>query len=214
MQTTLMDRLRAATREAHAAAESRPLERAMAVGGVSRDLYADYLVQRLYVHERLESLMRSLLQEEERFRRCVTDDLFQVENLRCDLRALGRSAVPSELLPPARDLIEAIERVFGDRAVAVLGPWYVFEGSKNGGRMLARAVGVKLDLPPGPGLKYLDPHGAEQRARWQTFRAAVDAESWSSVEADAIVAAAQATFAGVSAIDDALWMLHTPSAKQ
>jgi heme oxygenase (biliverdin-IX-beta and delta-forming) len=208
-RVSLMDRLRTETHRQHKDAESRPLERALAAGKVSRALYADYLVQRLLVHQKLEALMRALLHDDGRLRRCVTDDLFQEANLRCDLQALGRPASPADLRPPAAGMLSLFDRVMSETPVALLGAWYVFEGSKNGARFIARAVAATLNLQPGPGLTYLDPHGPAQRERWLTFRAAVDAEDWTSTEADAIVVAAQSTFAGISAVDDDIWATHT-----
>jgi heme oxygenase len=210
-RASLMDRLRAETAAQHKDAEARPLEKALAAGEVSRGLYGEYLVQRLFLHEKLEALMRRLLQTDERLRRCVSDDLFQEANLRGDLQVLERRVGSGDARRPTVCLTELFDKVIEERPIALLGAWYVFEGSKNGARYIARAVGKTLGLQPGPGLRYLDPHGAAQRERWHGFRAAVDAEEWEAAEADAVVAAAQETFAGISAVDDEIWETRAKS---
>ncbi len=202
---SVMDRLRDETREQHRRAESRPLEQALVKGTVPRPAYVEYLWQRLHMHVRLETLMRSLCTNDPRFGGFMHAELFQEANLQRDLEALAPGAATGSVRPATARLIKGFDRAWAKLPVSLLGAYYVFEGSKNGARYIARAVGPTLGLAPGPGLLYLDPHGPAQRARWQAFRAGVDAQDWSATEANAIVGVARATFDGLSAADDELW---------
>jgi heme oxygenase len=209
-----MSRLREETQPHHTHAESRPLEQALAHGQISPALYAAYLAQRLPIHARLEAHMRQLAARDARFGRFLSDDLYQEANLKRDLEHLQRHLeahappVPPAAQPPlpaATHLLATLEQAAADHPVALLGAYYVFEGSKNGGRYIARSIARSLGLQPGPGLLYLDPHGEEQRARWLSFRSAVDAEEWTTPEMDAAVAMAKQTFDAISNLDDELW---------
>jgi heme oxygenase len=81
-----------------------------------------------------------------------------------------------------------------------MGIFYVFEGSKNGARYISKALKEKGVTA----LRYLDPHGEEQRPIWMKFRSDMDAISWSPTEQDSMVSAAQATFDAISSLDDAI----------
>ena len=75
----------------------------------------------------------------------------------------------------------------------------MFEGSKNGARYIAKALGGRARITA---LKYLDPHGEAQRGRWMKFRADMDAVAWSPAKQDSMVKSAQATFTSISSLDD------------
>jgi heme oxygenase len=51
-------------------------------------------------------------------------------------------------------------------------------------------------------MRYLDPHGEDQRGLWQKFKTEMDALTWSPSEQEQMVKAAQATFTAISALDD------------
>jgi heme oxygenase len=81
---------------------------------------------------------------------------------------------------------------------------YVFEGSKNGARYIARALRGSLRISGAPGLRYLDPHGEAQRPVWESFKQRLDAAPLDAAEVDGIILAAKACFAHVTAVDGAL----------
>ena len=80
-----------------------------------------------------------------------------------------------------------------------MGIYYVFEGSKNGARYIAKALAKQAGITA---LKYLDPHGEAQRGLWMKFKADMDAIPWTPAEQDSMVRAAQATFSAISRLDD------------
>jgi len=203
--TGIMYRLREHTAAQHAHAESRPLEQAMFKGLLPKEIYVAWLGQRLMMHRALEAAARRLLDSDARVRPILSTDLFQEPNLVADLRHLG---VDPESVPPcesaerfALDVTETEQRL----PAAVLGHYYVFEGSKNGARMLARVAGRAYQLTSDAGMRYLDPHGDQQRPLWMQFKAAMDAADFTEAELDAMVAAAGRTFDFVSGVDDELY---------
>ena len=88
--------------------------------------------------------------------------------------------------------------------MSLLGVYYVFEGSKNGARFVAKRIAPALGVGEAGGLRYLDPHGDEQRTLWREFKARMDNAGFSPTDQDAMVSAAKMTFDAVSAIDDEL----------
>lgn len=133
------------------------------------------------------------------------DDLFQEPMLRDDLRFFG---IDPERITPMSTTQAQLDDIAsgGERDVAALGAYYVFEGSKNGAAFLARPLGPALKLDRG-GLRYLDPHGVDQRRLWARFKEQMDGLAFPTEEEDAIVAAAKRTFDHVSAVDDELHAL-------
>lgn len=71
--------------------------------------------------------------------------------------------------------------------------------------MLARVAGRAYQLTSDAGMRYLDPHGDQQRPLWMQFKAAMDAADFTEAELDAMVAAAGRTFDFVSGVDDELY---------
>ncbi len=199
---SLMRRLREQTAEHHGRAESNELERALLHGEAPRELYIAWLEQRFLIHRTLEALLRELRQRDPRLATAVREELFQEPNLREDLTHFGRHPGQVVPLPAARALLDRMEREVQHRPPALLGVYYVFEGSKNGARYLARSLGAAYGLENGHGLRYLDPHGEAQRSLWQQFKGAMDTIAFTPAEEEAIVEAAQWTFDAVIQLDD------------
>lgn len=225
--TSIMQRLRDETAEQHADAESRPLERAMAGGTLPRDVYVAWLGQRFLLHTVLEALVRDVAERDPRVGPIVTPDLFQENNLRADLQFFERPIERLQPLPPVQAICDAWRRLTDAKSagsqpagsdqtttqpIALLGAYYVFEGSKNGARYLMPRVAKThgLDAELRDGLLYLDPHGERQRPLWMAFKERMNAATFTPAEQDAMVAAAKQAFSGVSALDDALYA-ETPA---
>jgi heme oxygenase len=213
MATTAIDimgRLREETAADHKAAESNPLEQALFRGGLPLEGFVRYLEQRCLVHESLDAAVARLVETEPRLRGLVPAELLQTPNLRADLEHFARKS--SEILPTpgTAKYLKLLNTWSTGVNSTIWGAYYVFEGSKNGARILARTIGGAYGLHDGRGLRYLDPHGAAQRQLWQDFRARMNAIEWSATEADAIVDAARATFRAVGEIDMEIWTSIAP----
>ncbi len=200
----IMQRLKSATSDLHRTAEERPLQRELAKGAISRDLYVAFLAQMLLVHESLEAAIRMAAPRHRAFGAVVREHHCREEALRSDIAHLGSDPRNAEALPATRALIGAIERTRLENPVALLGMLYVLEGSTNGSKYIAAAMSRRQGMTPGPGLGYLDPHGDRQKDLWIAFKSDMDAVGFADPESAAIVEAACTMFRGIADISDEL----------
>jgi len=198
--TGIMGRLKADTAEQHAIAESKPLEVALVAGSIGNDQYKQYLAQRWLIHRELESATDRVLGEDHRLSHLGLPGLYQTANIEADLAHLGVDTATIKPLQGAQDLVDTVRNA--PSPAVLMGIYYVFEGSKNGARFIARALGKAWGKTDLEGMKYLDPHGEAQRGLWMKFREDMNAIDWSSEEQDVMVKAAQDTFDAISALDD------------
>jgi heme oxygenase len=175
--------------------------------------YVALLGQRFLVHRALEARLRELARPHPVVATLVPECLWQEDNARRDLAFFGVPADAVAPLAPTGDLLADIDRTAaGANPLALLGFCYVLEGSKNGSRFIAQRVRPAYGLSPGPGTLYLDPHGDGQRPLWMAFKQRMDAAGFDAATQDALVAAAQRAFAGLSAIDDAVYVQRAEGA--
>ncbi|MBM4111893.1 MAG: biliverdin-producing heme oxygenase [Phycisphaerae bacterium] len=224
-------RLREATSEQHARAEKHPIQQALVRGAAEPALYAAWLRDMAALHERFEARLAAA-RTNEALAGVIEDHHFRLDLIGEDLKALaaidgsiaqsknhacccghagcgagaGSSAVSgaNALRPRTLAAWNEIDSMIERDASAVLGPFYVLEGSTNGGRFIAMAIRKSLPLPAGAGTRYLDPHGEKIRERWATTKAAMDAVPLSPAQHDAIVDAAKRTFDAVTLLMDEL----------
>jgi len=197
----IMARLKAGTAAQHAVAESKPLEAALIDGSIGRAQYQKYLAQRWLIHRELEAATDRALKTDPRISPLNLPHLYQIENLESDLARLQTNLESICPLPGTNVLIEKIQKA---APATLMGIFYVFEGSKNGARFIAKALAKAWGLSDTDSFRYLDPHGEEQRRLWMKFRADMDAITWTPAEQDQMVQAAQATFDAISSLDDAI----------
>lgn len=198
--TGIMGRLKAETAEQHAIAEAKPLEAALIGGSIGHDQYKEYLAQRWLVHRELEAATDRVLDEDRRLSGLGLPGLYQRANLEADLAHLGLDTAAIKPLKGSEDLIGTIRNA--PSPAVLMGIYYVFEGSKNGARFIARSLGKAWGKTDLEGMKYLDPHGEAQRGLWMKFREDMNTIDWSAEEQDVMVKAAQDTFDAISALDD------------
>ena len=198
--TGIMGRLKAETAEQHAIAEAKPLEAALVAGSIDHDQYKQYLGQRWLIHRELEAATDRALAEDQRLSQLGLPGLYQTANIEADLGYLGVETSTIEPLKGAQNLVGTIQQA--PSPAVLMGIYYVFEGSKNGARFIARALGKAWGKTDGEGMKYLDPHGEAQRGLWMKCREDMNAIDGSSEEQATMVKAAQHTFDAISALDD------------
>jgi len=145
----------------------------------------------------LEAATDAALKKDSRLGSLGLPDLYQTKNLETDLAQLGVDLKSIQPLKGATKLIAEIKNAASP--ATLMGIYYVFEGSKNGARYIAKALGGRARITA---LKYLDPHGEAQRGLWMKFRADMDAIAWTPAEQNSMVQAAQATFTAISSLDD------------
>ena len=193
----IMARLKAGTAAQHAVAESKPLEAALIEGSIGRAQYEKYLSQRWLIHRELEAATDRALRTDNRLTSLSLPSLYQTKNLEADLSHLQSNLGSIRPLPGATNLIQEIQKA---APATLMGIYYVFEGSKNGARYISKSLAKAGQTA----LRYLDPHGEQQRPLWMKFRADMDSISWTPTEQDQMVKAAQATFDAISSLDDAI----------
>lgn len=212
----LSERLKAETRDEHRRAETHPLMAAMVSGRIDRAMYARYLGQMRHVHATLDAALRAGAQKHGALAVVVHEQYLHEPAIRADLATLGEHADGHPPLAATGLFCGRISALAEDDAVALLGTFYVLEGSTNGGRFIAPAVRKALDLPatggPGSGTEYFEPHGERQRERWSYFKAALDILTLPASECDLIVAVAVDAFRGVHDIFEDL--MHPPASSR
>ena len=191
----LADRLRAATADQHAAAENHTFQRSLVQGEVSRAALATHQSGMLdlvrLIHDRL-------LDRGPGWQPFANAMGGHADRLAADLADLRNGASAGAHSRAVRKFADGLG---GDAwsAEAALGAFYVIEGSMNGNRFIRRAVAEKRpDLEPG--LRYFDPYGANQRARWKEFRSAIDRIGRTLPEPEEAVRAARETFIVAAAL--------------
>jgi heme oxygenase len=189
--------LRNETADHHRRAEQHEFQQQLVRGTLPQALYIRWLGQMLLVHSVLEGHLERLVMRDPGLRALFDDSRRKVPALRTDLQRF-RSGEFAAALPAAARLIELFDRLSRERPRALLGAFYVLEGSTNGSKFIARRVRPAYGLPDtGPGSAYLDPYGDLQPARWQEFKAAMDALQLPVDDVAQMTLAAQQTFDGI-----------------
>jgi len=196
----IMARLKSATAEHHRRAEQRKLQRDMVQGVLPRNTFAAYLGQLLHVHGRLERRLEEQGKVHPALTTVFRPHTRRTADLKADLSFYGRPADPAN--SATQRLLADLDAWAESNSYALLGPLYVLEGSMNGNKYIASALTKAWSLRPGKGVRYLNPYGADQAAKWAAFRDHMDAQDFTGDEEDAIVAAAQRTFDAIAEIAD------------
>ncbi len=199
---TLSTRLKEATWASHQSAESRAWQKSLARGEAEPARLALYLTQLQRIHAALERLVDAdpivraglAWNDEYRHSRRLAADLE-------DLAVADSANARLPLLPVTSAILDAIARAVATEPFALLGFLYVLEGSMNGNRFLVRAL-RRGSVAAHCKLRYFDPYGEQQPTRWAAFKLAFDRVTLGPEEESAVLAAALATFEGVSEISE------------
>ena len=197
----IMLRLKTSTQARHDATENGDFNRELVHGRLPLDQYVESIAQLFLIHARLESHLRRHQSSLPPIASVVTDYQFQEPYLRNDLTWFHRRPGEIQPLKSTANFIAEIDRIAAERPLALLGIHYVFEGSNNGSRHIAKAIRRAYNLTGLDGTHYLDPYGEDQKPRWQAFKDAMNAQTFTEADIAAIVEAAGKTF-------DAVMELH------
>lgn len=198
---TLSSQLREATAEAHTIAERHPVQGRMAKGAATREDYANWLEQMHHIWSAVDASVEEAASRDPRVQSMLRPYHRHAPRIVADLAYLGRNEIGAAS-PGTQQLVNFIRS--NAASAAVIGPWYVLEGSNNGGRFLAKALSRPLGIPGPEGLTSLDPHGDAQQPRWHEWRTALDAQNFTDAERAAMIDAAGRTFAGLTPVFDDL----------
>lgn len=188
MSEGLADRLKAATADQHAAAENHVFQRALVRGEVSRAALAAHQSAMLDLVRLIHARLLARGPDWQDFAQAMGD---HAGRLARDLEELGGG--PDDR--PSRAVMEFAGTLGGAHWTpeATLAVFYVIEGSMNGNRFIRRAL-VENRPELARCLRYFDPYGQDQRARWKEFRSAIDRIGATRADPDAAVRAARETF--------------------
>jgi heme oxygenase len=199
---TIMERLRDSTAEAHKKAEGHPLQRALATGALSKELYVAFHSQLYLVHGALEALLAAHAAKEPAISKVVKLYQLTAQYHAADLRFFGVDLAAIRATKGTTAIIGRIGQVAKENAAALLGYQYVLEGSKNGSKFLSRVVMKAYGLAPGMGVLAMDPYGDHQRAYWQQFKDDMNSIGFAESQAAAMIAAAAEMFEAIASIGD------------
>lgn len=192
----LSAQLRALTQPQHDEAEHHPLH-AVLFGSEgeakAREAYVRLLGQHLHIQEAFEPLLRRAAQADP-FRPLMREYHYHLDALREDLAALG--VMPNAMRPceATTRFVSFIRACAEHEARALLGVFYVFEGSTNGGTIIGKKMKELLGLEEGVGTRFINPHGPLVRQRWAEWKSTIDTLAFDDVQRHAIIAAAQEAF--------------------
>jgi heme oxygenase len=178
-------RLKTETMAAHQSLEAHPRLLPLGEGTLTRAGYGAVLQRFLPFWEAVEAAAYGRADVAE-----ILPDMHErvlSPKIAADLAALemGRLPVPAPRVDWVTDLPSA------------MGTIYVLEGSTLGGRVIIKRVMDQLGLTPENGAAYYHGYGADTGTKWKAFQTAIHSREWTAAEADAIVAAANATFAAL-----------------
>ncbi len=200
----IMTRLREETAQLHSDTEQGRFQGMLMAGKLPLDAYVASLEQLLLVHRALEAHLQRHAALDTNIKHVLRDYQYQEPYLLEDLAHFGRKTDEIKPLPATEAFIREIDRFATSCPIALLGAHYVFEGSNNGGKYIAKGLSRVYDLNDGKGLKYLDPYGDNQKAYWQEFKSSMEATNLSDDDQNAIVKAAKDTFGAILRIHNAL----------
>ena len=188
MSGGLADRLKAATADQHAAAENHVFQRDLVRGEVSRTALAAHQSAMLDLVRLIHARLLAQGPDWQDFAQAMGD---HAGRLARDLENLGGGSHDR----PSRAVLEFAGALGGARWTpeATLAAFYVIEGSMNGNRFIRRALVENRPELAGC-LRYFDPYGKDQRARWKEFRSAIDRVGATLSDPEAAVRAARETF--------------------
>jgi len=191
---SLADTLKESTKEAHARAERHEVQAKMVKGEITRQEYGAWLGQMLPLWSAVDAQLSALAARDARVFSMVKPYHAHADRVAADLKFLGQCASDHPELGATTQFVKFINSAAASGLPGIVGVWYVLEGSANGGRFIAKALSRGLGIAGPDGLTSFDPHGERQREYWQAWRAALDANSFTNAERDAIISAASDTF--------------------
>ena len=196
-----MDMLRESTAAHHKRAEGHEFQRLLAKGRLPREAYGAWLVQLRHVHAALESRLADWLPGRPEVDAIMPEGWQKAPLLDADIASLSSEPVgPNDA---TQSVIDEIDTTATTAAIGLLGMFYVLEGSMNGNRFIARAIGGALQLRS-EGLAYLCSYGESQPVVWGAFKESMRGVNFTSDEIDCLVHHAQMMFDGISRMSVAM----------
>ena len=162
--------LKEGTQDLHDQAEAGDFQTRMVHGDLAKSEFASFLTQMLHLHDVIDAIYDAAALRDDRFAGIYDSTAHKRHHLiEQDLKDLGL-----EVLSPAFGVTtaftDAIRNTLSTLPISVLGLLYVKEGATNGNKFVLKKIQSKLNLPEACATRYMDPHGMEQRKRWNQFK--------------------------------------------
>lgn len=184
----------------HQSAEAGRTAKAMIEGTLTKEHYIDMLGQMYAAAKVLDPLVAEARAKVPALAALVDDAQMQGPYLRQDLEFYGVDPDGVKPRAGALHLIETARRLARENPLALLGLHYVREGANNGNRYVAKKLRLVYEMPGEDGFRHLDPYGSEQRARWERFKATLDAQPFTPGQQDELVAAGREMYKAIIGI--------------
>ncbi|MGH7133717.1 MAG: biliverdin-producing heme oxygenase [Phycisphaerales bacterium] len=196
IEEPLSVQLKTQTQAQHDEAEHHPLHSVL-FGSEGADRARAAYVALLHQHLLIQEVFEPLLRREADsglLRTLAREHHYHLAALRDDLTAMGAGTGHVAAVEATDRFRAFISQSATENAAALIGVFYVFEGSTNGGTIIAKRLRELLALPDDRGLRFINPHGSTVRARWAEWKVALDAMALTPVQQHAAIMAAQETF--------------------
>ena len=186
-------KLREGTQELHDQAEAGNLQDKMVNGTLSKEEFAAFIAQMKIVHAALEPALSSASTNDSRIAKIFDDDHIRIDKIQQDLVDLEWEGDITPL-PATERFVNYVHEKIDNNPIALIGVLYVEEGATNGNKYISKKLIPALGLEEGKALGFLDPHGDEQRTKWNRFKETLNELDLSEEEEATCVESAQETF--------------------
>lgn len=202
---SLGSQLKSRTLAQHQAAERHALHGTMFGGqgpALAREAFIRMLGQHLAIQETFEPLLRAASVHSHPIGALARPYHYHLAALQADLEALKATSEHTKVLPATASFVSFIQKCAANNGIALLGIWYVFEGSTNGGTFIAKRVAEVIGLEGDAGTRFTNPHGPQVRGRWSEWKTTFDALTFDEPARETIIAAAGDTFTAIASVMD------------
>ena len=180
-------KLKEGTQTLHDEAESGNFQIRMVKGELARREFASFLSQMRHIHATLDPALQAAADLDERVAEIFDESHLRLGRIDQDLKDLAHDDT-SDPLPATEQFLSYINEKREVNPTSLIGVLYVKEGATNGNKIVAKKLREKMAMG------YLDPHGKDQRLRWNAFKVKLNELNLTDQEQEECVSVAQETF--------------------
>jgi heme oxygenase len=205
--------LKEGTQKLHDQAESGNFQVRMVNGELARMEFASFLGQMHHIHETLDPALSAAAASDDRVASIFEEAHLRLGRVQQDLKDLESTEI-ADPLPATTKFLDYVKTMEASSPASLIGVLYVKEGATNGNKFVAKKLRDTMELGPDMAMGYLDPHGKEQRKRWNAFKETLNELNLTEDEQNDCVAVAQETFQMVMDISKQIPVVHEPATAQ
>ncbi len=186
-------KLKEGTQALHDQAESGNFQIRMVNGELARLEFASFLGQMRHIHAAFDPAIKHAAESDDRVARLFDESHLRLGRIDQDLADLDSTTIP-EPLPSTQKFVEYIGHRLDAHPASLIGVLYVKEGATNGNKIVSKRLQRAMELKPDQAMRYMDPHGKDQRRNWNAFKKTLNELELSEQEQADCVQVAQETF--------------------